>query len=32
MGRYALSCWRALTRYTEDGLLEIDDSAAERLV
>jgi hypothetical protein len=28
--RYALSRWRALTRYTEDGLLEIDDSAAER--
>jgi transposase len=28
--RYALSRWRALTRYTEDGLLEIDKSAAER--
>jgi transposase len=28
--RYALSRWRALTRYTEDGLLEIDNSAAER--
>jgi hypothetical protein len=28
--RYALSHWRALTRYTEDGLLEIDNSAAER--
>jgi hypothetical protein len=28
--RYALSRWRALTRYTEDGLLEIDNGAAER--
>ena len=28
--RYALSRWPALTRYTEDGLLEIDNSAAER--
>lgn len=28
--RYALSRWRALTRYTEDGMLEIDKSAAER--
>jgi transposase len=28
--RYALSRWRALTRYTEDGQLEIDNSAAER--
>jgi transposase len=28
--RYALSHWRALTRYVEDGLLEIDNSAAER--
>ncbi len=28
--RYALSRWRALTRYTEDGHLEIDNSAAER--
>ncbi len=28
--RYALSRWRALTRYTENGLLEIDNSAAER--
>jgi len=28
--RYALSRWRALNRYTEDGLLEIDNSAAER--
>jgi hypothetical protein len=29
--RYALSRWSALTRYTEDGLLEIDNSAAERV-
>jgi transposase len=28
--RYALSRWRALTRYTDDGLFEIDNSAAER--
>jgi len=28
--RYALSRWRALTRYAEDGLPEIDNSAAER--
>jgi Transposase IS66 family len=28
--RYALSRWKALTRYLDDGLLEIDDSAAER--
>ena len=28
--RYALSRWRALTRYTEDGHLEIDNNAAER--
>jgi hypothetical protein len=28
--RYALSRWRALNRYTEDGLPEIDNSAAER--
>ena len=28
--RYAISRWRALTRYTDDGLLEIDNSAAER--
>ena len=28
--RYALSRWRALIRYTDDGLLEIDNSAAER--
>jgi transposase len=28
--RYALSHWRALTLYVDDGLLEIDNSAAER--
>jgi transposase len=28
--RYALSRWRALMRYTDDGHLEIDNSAAER--
>src|SRR3569833_4079885 len=28
--RYALSRWRALTRYTDDGLLELANSAAER--
>jgi transposase len=28
--RYALSRWRTLTRYTDDGHLEIDNSAAER--
>lgn len=28
--RYALSHWRALTRYVDDGTLEIDNSAAER--
>jgi hypothetical protein len=28
--RYALSRWRALTRYVDDGLLEIDNLAAER--
>ena len=28
--RYALSRWRALTRYAGDGRLEIDNSAAER--
>ena len=28
--RYALSRWRALARYTDYGLLEIDNSAAER--
>ena len=27
---YALCHWRALTRYLDDGLLEIDNSAAER--
>jgi len=30
--RYALSPWRALTRYVDDGLLEIDNSAAERVL
>jgi hypothetical protein len=28
--RYALSHWRALTRYLDNGLLEIDNNAAER--
>jgi hypothetical protein len=28
--RYALSRWRALTRYLDDGCIEIDNSAAER--
>jgi hypothetical protein len=28
--RYALSHWRALTRYVDDGLLKIDNSATER--
>ena len=28
--RYALSRWRALTRYANDGRLEIDNNAAER--
>jgi transposase len=28
--RYALSHWRALTRYVDNGRLEIDNSAAER--
>ncbi|MGB7169106.1 MAG: IS66 family transposase, partial [Acidobacteriaceae bacterium] len=28
--RYALSRWRALTRYVDDGHIEIDNSAAER--
>src|ERR1700744_2399440 len=28
--RYALSRWRALGRYLDDGFLEIDNSAAER--
>ena len=27
---YALSRWRALTRYSEDGRIEIDNNAAER--
>jgi transposase len=28
--RYALSRWRALTRYLDDGSIEIDNSSAER--
>jgi len=28
--RYALSLWTALTRYRDDGRLEIDNNAAER--
>ena len=28
--RYALARWRALTRYVDDGALEIDNNAAER--
>uniref|UniRef100_E6PXP4 Transposase of ISCARN73, ORFC, IS66 family n=1 Tax=mine drainage metagenome TaxID=410659 RepID=E6PXP4_9ZZZZ len=28
--RYSLSRWRALTRYTDDGRLEIDNNSAER--
>jgi transposase len=28
--RYALSRWRALSRYLDDGAIEIDNSAAER--
>jgi transposase len=28
--RYTLSRWRALTRYCEDGVIEIDNNAAER--
>jgi len=28
--RYALAHWRALPRYLDDGLLEIDNNAAER--
>ncbi len=28
--RYALTRWRALVRYTDDGLLEIDNNPAER--
>ncbi len=27
---YSLKCWAALTRYAEDGRLEIDNNAAER--
>ena len=28
--RYALTRWRALTRYLDDGRIELDNSAAER--
>ena len=28
--RYSLSRWKALTRYMDDGRIEIDNSAAER--
>jgi hypothetical protein len=28
--RYALGLWPALTRYCDDGRLEIDNNAAER--
>ena len=28
--RYALARWRALTRYLDDGRIEMDNSAAER--
>lgn len=28
--RYSLSCWCALTRYIDDGRLEIDNNSAER--
>jgi transposase len=28
--RYALSRWRALTRYLDNGSIEMDNSAAER--
>jgi hypothetical protein len=28
--RYALSRWRALSRYIDDGRIEMDNSAAER--
>ena len=28
--RYALSRWRALTRYLDDGRIELDNSTAER--
>jgi hypothetical protein len=27
---YALNCWQALTRYCDDGVSEVDNSAAER--
>lgn len=30
--RYALSRWSALTRYRDDGRIEIDNSAAERAI
>ena len=30
LDRYALARWRALTRYLDDGMIEIDNSAAER--
>jgi len=30
--RYALAHWRALTRYLDDGRLEIDNNAAERVL
>jgi transposase len=30
--RYALSRWAALTRYCDDGRLEIDNNAAERSI
>jgi transposase len=30
--RYALTNWRALTRYTTDGRLEISNNAAERAI
>ena len=29
---YALNRWEALCRYTEDGILEIDNNAAERAI
>jgi len=28
--RYALTLWDALSRYVDDGLIEVDNSAAER--
>jgi hypothetical protein len=30
--RYALKNWQALTRYSEDGILEIDNTATERSI